>query len=565
MKQKGISTSTDPGPFSFKMAFGLAFFASLLVTLVVFFNIVLRLDIFHWDESHHAVYGLWVSQALRAFDWSGFWYWTNHQAYWPFFHSWLLAIFFLFFGVSATSARGLSVLIFFVTAVLTYLAGSKILDKKDWRPGLLATALVLTSPLMISFAAQNMLEGLGGVELIAAVYAYLIAKEKKQWYWFLLLGGLLGLTVITKYNYAVLIIASFVVVDLLDIFELPRVAGQAKAIAKPKSKHQLVKTVPTFLGFEKAPLLDWLRQTGVTALPILLITLLWFFGADAERKWQMLLWTKSEVAGGQATLSGFWQNLLFYPQAIVNDFVLSYWLGLLVLLANLWLLLGLKCRRILKLQAIVWTTLLLSIFVIGNKMNRNIYFLAPAIFMIFSASFFYYFDLARAKLKNYRLLFLLLLLGLLVLAGLAWPRAVKMYSGDIQDIKHGLHVNRETKERVADSLRFFRDNIPQTGSISAGSLYYVSPYVLYIYFRNWQAPVLTAFQMSDPNFAKSDFFIALEYQDTQRFEAPMLEWLAVLRKNEAAQQLQLWRQKSWPDLGLTAKIYIKPNLNLLGR
>jgi 4-amino-4-deoxy-L-arabinose transferase-like glycosyltransferase len=532
--EKIAVASSESGKNLSPFYLGLIIFCSvsILACLVIFIRIILRSDIFLWDESHHAFYGLQLFNAIRAGDGDNFWFWTHRQAYWPFFHSWLLSLFFLLFGLSATTARAMNLLIFFITAILVYCTAVRLDEKAGWRIGLIAGLLVLASPLMVTYAGQNMLEGLGALEFILALFLYFVAREKRGWAWFAWPGIVIGLSIITKYNYAYLLIASFAIIGLADL--------------------------PIFKN--KITLLEWIYQYGMLAVPSIIISLLWFLSGDSNRKIQMLLWTKSEVAGKQSILQGFWNNFVFYPQVIIHDCCFSPWLGLLIFLS---LLVPLSVFGFKKLRApylMVWVSTLLLTFTIGNKMGRLLHIVVPVIFIIAAAAAVYFFDLIRNRFKQNGAILSVLLL-LLVPAALSFPRLLKTYNGDMTD------MIMEKPEKLQDVINYFRDNIPRDRSVSTAlSLGRMSPYDFYFYFNDWQAPFLGYNDSNNPNFSESDYFITIKIKDPNILPAEddsVNRWNAWLDTAQQAGKIRLLKEREFTSLGLTAKIYMSTAINLL--
>lgn len=500
---------------AFYLTLALIFFCSA----AIFVTCILPADSFHWDESHHALYGLWLANDLRLGDWDSFWANTHHQALWPFFHSWLLAIFFLVFKVSFTSARFCSLVLFALTAFFIYQVSGKIRKQAGWQVGLLAVIFFLTSPLMVSFAAQNMLEMLGALELVLAVYCYLLAEEKKAWPWYLLTGVILGLTVVTKYNYAFLILASFAVINCLDLFK----------------------------GANRS----WLIKAACLAAPVIVIAWWWFTSDDPDRKWQMLFWSKHEVADNQQILGSLLLNLWFYPQAIVKDYFFSPWLGLLSLAALVWAWWQKNNQHILTLNLIVWTTLFLSIFIIGNKMNRLIFMVAPLIFILLATMIVLIMDKRRWHKGLLALLIIPLVFSL--------PWLVNIYLGNFPTIPHGLQIPR-SQEKMADVLTFFHDTLPKDKSFSTGINIggYISPYVLYFFFHDWRAPFYTPYQANNPGFLQSPFFITVEIAQPDKYPAiddSVNKWNSFLRDLSNSGKINLFKEKQFKSIGVIAKIY----------
>jgi hypothetical protein len=83
-----------------KHVFWVAAGLALIFSLYAFFSLLLPLDVFLWDESHHGLYSLQIYRDLQAGDWEQFWLHTNNQALWMPLHSWVSGLFLLIFGFS---------------------------------------------------------------------------------------------------------------------------------------------------------------------------------------------------------------------------------------------------------------------------------------------------------------------------------------------------------------------------------------------------------------------------------------------------------------------------------
>jgi 4-amino-4-deoxy-L-arabinose transferase-like glycosyltransferase len=539
MKKK--SAEKKPEPVS--PAYRRGLIAVALITLgfaaVIFFNIILKLDIFHWDESHHAFFGLQLAQAVQRGDWEGFWFWTDRQTLWPFFHSWCLTVFFLLLGISERTARLMSLFIYGLTAVLLYLTAGKLSKTAGWKIGLLAALFFLTAPLTISFSAQNMLEGLGALEFLLAVYLFFLAEESQSPWWYLATGLLLGITLVTKYNYALLIVLSF---GVLLLFELI-------VILRSKQKKLRLWSIKGLLLFG----------------PVVLTAAGWFFSGDSARKIQMALFSQ-EVSTKQDIMPSLWSNIAFYPNAIIHDYFFTPWLGWLALLA---LCLPLAVKKLPRAAApyfSAWTSLLLLLTVVGTKMNRLFYPVIPLVYLVLAVWFFHLVELAKIKFNLQRNAVTILIALLLLPAALSLPRLGTMLSGNIGDIAHGLKVRPE-QERLSGVIGFFRGNLPRDRSVSTAiSGGQLSPYVFSFYFYDWQAPFYNYFQAGQPGFGQTDFLITLEQKGGDRIlvnEDSLNKWNAYAAAELQAGNYVLYREQDWPALGITAKILAKKGLNLL--
>jgi hypothetical protein len=530
-----------------------------LVGGLIFFNIIGPAEAFHWDEGHHTLYGTWIYRDLAGGDWDRFWADTHHQAYWCFLHSWLLGAFFLLFGLSFQSARALSLVFFFLTTLLVYLISIKFFSRAGWKIGLLAAFACLTSPLMIAFSAQSMLEGLGALVFLSAVYLYFQSAETKQWYWYALFGLVLGLSIVTKYNYALFILSSSAVVILAELPGVYRELKGSENIAlagkNKRKEHKQPKKIAN-------PFYPWLYKNLVIAAPVVLIALWWFLGPESERKIAMLLQTGNMIS--EPNVIGFWQNVIYYPRAIMTDGFSSPWFGLLAVLAIFVPLAVLKEKKIAPLAIIVLVVWAISTFSVGAKFIRHFHNVLPVVFILFAASVFAWTELLTERLQKYRLTAGIVLLVLLVPAVLSLTALPALYGGEDVQVKDFEVVLTPGSPNMTDVLAFYRQNMDQNKSFAtAVSLNVLSPYSYFFYFRDWPVPFYTRFgDYNDPNFFMSEYYLTLELAPDSRYLKAVQwdsinEWNTILKRNLRAGRIRLYKEQEFAGTGVKALIYRK--------
>ena len=509
----------------------------LIIVLVAFFCLggllfvtrLLMADAFSKEEAQHALYSLWLYKDIRAFDWSGFWYDTNRQVFWPFFHSWAGALFFLCFGVSYVSARLLSFLLFFATLLLMYAAGARFSAKFGWKIGVLAVLLALTSPLMLRFAVENTLEGLGAFIFMATFYAYSIYEERHLTYEYALLALLLGLSIFTNYLYAFLILPAFIVMTL---GKLGPIVCEVAALRRRGESHAF-------------PFVWWAYRKLVILLVLALCVAGWFFTAGFSRKLLLLSQAIFRYSGGQP-VGGLWQNLFYYPLAIANNFTFSPWLGGLICLSLLLPWLGLKFHHIGKLYTFIWTVLILATLVLPAKAPQVIYIIAPFLFIVFSATVFYALE---GYFKKWGAVFLLVVFlpALVSLPGLA------------AQFRPG-----RTGENMLTVLDYFqRETKPGCPLASAVDLQRLNPEVISFHFWAWNAPVMSDPALgADSMFRAARCFLSVELDENSPYLPELLDdsaflWNSFLADKLRQGQLRLASARRFDRIGLTAKIYEK--------
>jgi hypothetical protein len=113
---------------------------------------------FAWDSAGHAWEGLIIARDILNGDLFSFAADTWRQAWWPFFHSWLLAPAFIFFGNTYMAARSLSLICFFGFVLAIYFIGCELSRERGRWIGLLAVIFASTSMPLLTLSAVCMTE-----------------------------------------------------------------------------------------------------------------------------------------------------------------------------------------------------------------------------------------------------------------------------------------------------------------------------------------------------------------------------------------------------------------------
>ncbi len=511
----------------------------LIISLIAFFCLggllfVTRLvmaDAFSKEEAQHALYSLWLYKDLKALDFGAFWYDTNRQVFWPFFHSWVGALFFLVFGVNFFAARFLSFLCFAATLFLMYLAGGRFAgERSGWKIGSLAVVMALTSPIMLRYSVANGLESLGALIFMATFYLYSIYEERKLTSEYALLAVLLGLSIYTNYLYAYLILPAFIVMTLGKLGPLfcevnnLRQKGERAAF----------------------PFVWWAYRKIIILLVLAFFVSFWFFSNTFSRKILLLLQAIFRYSGGEQ-VPGFWNNLLYYPKAIIGSYAFSPWLGAILLLAVFVPFLGLKFRHFGKLYTFIWVALVLTTLTIPTKAPQFIYLIAPFLYIVFSILVVDVYE----RLNNARLGALLLLVVFLP-ALLSLPRLVSLY----QPASRG--------ENMTSVLKYFKQGIlPRYPVAVAVNLQHLNPEGISFYLWTWNAPLLTDPAIgNDELFRNAKYFLTVSLDPNSPYRSEVLDdsvysWNLFLSDKQRLGELREFSARRFEQIGLTAKIYEK--------
>jgi 4-amino-4-deoxy-L-arabinose transferase-like glycosyltransferase len=502
--------------------------AVLLLGGIFFINRIFYADVFNKEEAQHAVYGLWLYKDLRAMDLVSFWYDTQRQMFWPFLHSWVLALTFLVLGVSYVSSRFLSLMIFIATLLLMYAVSFRLSNKSGWKIGLLSVFLALSSPIMAHYATVNTLEGLGALIFMASFYFYTVCEERKVVYEYVILGILIGLSIYTNYLYAYLMIPAFVLVTVVKLSPLFVEGVSLRRRGEKEAVH----------------FLWWAYKKFIVLAVLMLFVAAWFLTAAFSRKIMLLLQAIFRFSGGETPL-GLWQNLTYYLKAIVFNYSFSPWLGLLILVSLFMPFVAKHYRQVNKLYVLIWMVLTLATLTVPTKAPQFIYILFPFLFLIFSVVFFYFME--RAGHYPAVLALIVILPALLSLPAL-----------------NDIYFPPRPTERILDVLNYFRGSIlPRHPIAAAINSQRLSPEEVSFHFWDWNAPVLSDPIMGEEEmFRNGQYLLTVEPDPSSNYQSEVLDdslsrWNVFLAGKLRLGQAKEFSSRRFEGLGLTAKIYEK--------
>lgn len=154
---------------------------ALFFSVFAFYYLLQPQHTFGWDESHHAFNGLMVAHSLRTADWAMFWSLTNRLIVgWPFLYSWISGVGILLFGTTFNGARIPSLLFFFFSTPLVYLIAFRLDHKKPAIAGCVAALFFASSPLVLYYSVQCMIEIPGVFFLLLLAWCYLKSLESDR-------------------------------------------------------------------------------------------------------------------------------------------------------------------------------------------------------------------------------------------------------------------------------------------------------------------------------------------------------------------------------------------------
>lgn len=509
--------------------------AVVLVGGLIFVNRILQGDAFTNEEAQHGLYGMWLAKDIQALDSGTFFYDTQRQMNWPFLHSWLLSLFFLVFGVSYTTARALSLLLYLLSVVMIYLIPLRFSNRLGQRIGIVAVLLALTSPLMLRFAAENSLEGLGAFLFLAAVNTYLICEENKITIEYIFLAILIGLAIYTNYLYAYLIIPAFLVMTLAKLGPLFYEGVQLQKKGEKKA----------------VDFIFWAYRKLIVLFVILILAGLWF-SVSLSRKLVLFLAALFKYSGGER-VEGLGAVLTYYPKIIIQNLSFSPWLGLFLLLSLFVPFIAVRFRIVNRLYFFVWTILLLLTLAIPAKHPQMIYIIVPFIFVLFSAVLFYV--LEKVEKKGFKMVLATLLI-LLLPTVISLPQA------------WGLFFPNNPSQNMIQVMNYFATTVPVDAKVFIPlNLKHLNPEGMAFHFRDWKAVVscdfpapITGADLKSPK--ANEYFMTVDITEDSpyrenAFDPSLSRWNAWLAENETSGKIKAISSRRFSESGVTAKVYAK--------
>lgn len=299
-----------------------------------------------WDEAAHLLQAALIAHDVGTGDLPGLLLDSYRQVYWPPMHSWLVGGVFLLTGPDIEAARAVSVVTYVLLAPTLFLIARTVEPRHGIMAGILAAALALTCPGLISYAARSMLELPGLLALSAAILAYCVLETRPDAppRAHALLGVCVVVTYLVKTNFGVLLVLAIVATKLLAV------------------------------RFRVRELLT--RENLYAVLPLALFCAIWFaYPPKIVSTWRALVnrpWGGEEARG----LAG----LLFYPNALA-DLAGSWWM-----FCVLWIgvIAAWRWRRQPGVPFLLVLTL--TLFAIGEvhhtKLDRHIMPMFPPMFVL---------------------------------------------------------------------------------------------------------------------------------------------------------------------------------------
>ena len=200
-----------------RLVVAVGFGGALLVCTLMYANVFRHQPPPKWDEAQHMVFGwqIWADQAdgslLKLLKDS------YAQFYWPFLHSWWVAMFMKAFGVTDRGARLSSFAAMLVTVPLAFWAGKSLFKERVPWAGLSAVALLLMLASLPGLAAQCMIELPATMLSFLALLIYILAEDHQTVMTHACFGCVLAAVFLIKYNFGLALIGAFVAVAATEL------------------------------------------------------------------------------------------------------------------------------------------------------------------------------------------------------------------------------------------------------------------------------------------------------------------------------------------------------------
>jgi|GEM_PF-2558850 len=303
-----------------------------------------------FDEAAHLLPALQIANDARSLRVADFWLHTYTQdqiAAYPFFHSWLLAPFFLMWKPDIVVARASGLFFLSAAAVAGFLIGRELAfrDRWPWLSGLVSALLILSSLPLWVYASVAYLESAGLLVTLVGLLCYVKAgADENRPLWLIAASVSAACTLFTKYSFGVFMVGSIFLNEALNALATQRLPGRRRLIC--------------------------------LAGPCALLALIWF--ADPDKLHRFWIYSQS-----QKDQVEFWSaaNLLYYPNSLIRYYA-SGPLSIALVLAGL--AMGLLAWRQHGFRAVT-VYLLLSAFaltIVPQHILRFMYTVAPAAFIL---------------------------------------------------------------------------------------------------------------------------------------------------------------------------------------
>jgi len=509
-------------------------------------GIVLRRDVFHWDESAYAFKALLLSDDLRRGDLATFAGRSTSSEFmtYGFLQAYVVAPFFAVLGPSIALARIVSVALMAGTALMVFTLCSTLERRAGAFAGLLAVVVLLSSPEMINWHTSNMLEPLAVFLTAVIVTVYVLARGSGRAWPHALVGLLLAALFFAKHNYGTLAMAGLAVDACVS---LGLAVGRRQRVA-------LMREVWSYLLLACSaalPLLIWVRAASV---PRVFDTLQW----ELVDQW----------VGIDVGHSSYGERLVSLLRVLTDFFFASPAFGWYALLA---LVLSLVLVRDRRLRALALVTVTSLVLIPTSPLVQARYVLAAVPPLVALGTIVPLRALRQGRLTA--IASVLLLVGSAIGVAASWatianlpPRvaavvAIETAAGYVWRDPSG----DSGAVNLIDVVEFVRGKVPRQHSVATMvRMGFLSPYLWKLEFHDWDAPVWTSNEFDDPQMQAAEYFVALDFGDAYPYQIDLRAenrstnsklWSAYLAARSLEGSVVLDAERSFPSIGTRVLIY----------
>ena len=390
--------------------------ASIYITIIKYRNIP-----FPYDSAGHAFEGLRIAEDIKAFDIISFVSDTYSQAFWPFFHSWLLAPAFILFGYSYTVARSVSLFCFILFILTLYGIGTQMSDRHGHWVGIISICLALTSLPFLVLSAMSMSEIPGLLMTFLTFLFYLNALKQKKTYLFFCTSIFMALTFFTKWHHGVFVITAIFLTQII----------QSKRL--------------------------WSRDNANLLFPFLSIAAIWFI-------YPRHITSFYHHSTFQPHFYKFFslENWLFYPKSFLQIYHASTIIAIIVLIGFIYSLTRIKEPKIMLFAIHVLVGITLMTIKLDNR-HRYIISLVPSIWILASTQLVHIFHRFRYNINRNKLTLVstLVIMSVLFLTGsLSVARVYVKYPQSL------VKYNYYSDDHLDKAYKFISDNAAEDNQIA---------------------------------------------------------------------------------------------------
>lgn len=520
--------------------------ASLLIlwAVVVVLGIVLRRDTFHWDESSYAFRALVLYDDLRTGQLGSLLARPVSDQFmtYGFLQPYAVSALFVAFGPGFAIARMLGVLLMVATGIATFAVCSATGRRAGAVAGLIVVAALVSSPEMVDWHSQNMLEPLAVFLSTACVGVYVLSRGSPRVWPHCVTGLLVAAVFFTKHNYGVLLGAGIASDGLVT-------AGSA-ALRRQRSVLRRELWSYVLLACSAAlPVLVWVRAAS-------------FGRVYATVHWELFdQWNETDL-GARSYGERFVDLLALLRGAYFASPALGWYaLGALVLAFGL-----MKERR---MRALALITATIIVFIPASRWIQARYLITVVPPLLILAG------LVPVRLLHggilHRAAAGILLAGFAAASLTSFREIVSLPDRIVTqaELAPG-YVWREANgggapANLVDVVEFVRARVPRQHSVATmDRIGFLSPYVWRLELHDQGAPVWTSNEFDDPAMPAAEYLVALDFGDAFPYQEDINSenrstntklWSAYLAARAREGSVVIDAEKDFPSIATNVLIY----------